>query len=417
MFLKFQKLKQLLYKYIPLDRKNITFFIQLVRYWNGVEHSTDNVKQICLAFDVSALTSLSQVGRDFSSLISKTSIPFSIFNARPNFEKGPQVSQEEIKCYTQYCSEKIQSLLVLHFKTTTFPKPKSCVNVITPFWEFESGMTLARPLLFLNVSFAVVFSDFCYQYIKKIAPKHIKVFKIRYPYMPFISSDHNNESIRNKLGISRNDFVVFYNFDFRSGFNRKNPIAVIDAFEKAFSETNNATLILKISGYHNFEKEHRYLISYLNKLRLVSKIMIVDEHCSHNKMLEYIADSDVYISLHRGEGLGLGMLEAMSVGTPVICTNYGGNLDFCKPNTAFLVDYTMASCDDDFFLYRFVKYWAEPNVNQAAMYLRQIYENPSIGKEKALAAKAFIEDYYSIENFERDVREFIEVAQKTSKKQ
>jgi len=82
---------------------------------------------------------------------------------------------------------------------------------------------------------------------------------------------------------------------------------------------------------------------------------------------------DCYISLHRGEGLGLGMLEAKSLGLPVIATGYGGNVDFMlNQPKCYLVDYKIVSAHDDYFPYRDVTKWAEPDYDDAVQYIKRL---------------------------------------------
>ena len=53
---------------------------------------------------------------------------------------------------------------------------------------------------------------------------------------------------------------------------------------------------------------------------------------------------DCYVSLHRSEGLGLTMAEAMALGKPVIATGYSGNLHFMTPENSYLVDFARVRC-------------------------------------------------------------------------
>ena len=86
---------------------------------------------------------------------------------------------------------------------------------------------------------------------------------------------------------------------------------------------------------------------------------------------------DCYVSLHRSEGLGLTMAEAMALGKPVIATGYSGNLHFMTPENSYLVDWVKvpipAGCDP----YPASATWADPDIGHAARLMREVYERPA----------------------------------------
>lgn len=371
---------------------------------------------ISLVFDIALTYSLSQVGRDFVDKISMTNIPFTLLDIEPPFLSYPHIEPKDEEYIRRLECDKIEQGAVLQFSAGDPITSNKAPLFFTPFWEFQSGLFEVRADFFKGTRGAVVFSSFCHDYFKDNAPKNYPILKMTYPLntRPDVI---DSKEMRQRFAIPEDGFTVFFNFDIRSSYDRKNPEGSLEAFAKAFNDNKKAYFVIKVSSADADKTKMEKLKAKSVALGIDDRIILITETLSRKEMLSLIACSDIYLSLHRGEGLGLGMLEAMTVGVPVVATNYGGNTDFCHNNTAMLVDYKLVMPKTDFPLFREVKEWAEPDVNQAAMYLRQLYENPAIGKEKALAAKAFVEDYYSIENFERDVREFIEVAKKTSKKQ
>ena len=98
------------------------------------------------------------------------------------------------------------------------------------------------------------------------------------------------------------------------------------------------------------------------------------------------ASADCFVSLHRSEGLGLGMAHAMYLGKPVIATNYSGNLEFMNSDNSLLVDYTMIELKEDSGPYERGTHWAEPNVEYAANLMRWVYEHRA--ESEALGARA-----------------------------
>ena len=135
-------------------------------------------------------------------------------------------------------------------------------------------------------------------------------------------------------------FLFLFAFDFFSIFERKNPLGLIRAFTRAFRAGEGPTLVIKtINGDRKLHD--------LEKLRAATEgrqdIIVIDEDYSAEEKNSLLGLCDCYVSLHRSEGLGLTMAEAMGLGKPVIATGYSGNLDFMTAENSYLVDYTMGA--------------------------------------------------------------------------
>jgi glycosyltransferase involved in cell wall biosynthesis len=126
------------------------------------------------------------------------------------------------------------------------------------------------------------------------------------------------------------------------------------------------------------------------------RIVVMNETLSYRNLLRLKCGSDCYISLHKSEGWGFGMIEAMNLRVPVVCTAYSGNMDFCSPETAYLVDYeeTQLRQGEYIFVRKGAK-WAEPSVDDAARQLRAAYDDPTARAAKADAAYTFIRNNFS----------------------
>ena len=119
---------------------------------------------------------------------------------------------------------------------------------------------------------------------------------------------------------------------------------------------------------------------------------------------------DVYISLHRSEGLGLTLLESIALEKPTLCTNYSGNLDFCRPEWSELVDYEMIEIDknSDYFKHYGMQNksvrWANPKVDDAVIKLRKIYDNYSEYEQKSSIGSQWILENYGLDKISNEIK-------------
>ena len=176
---------------------------------------------------------------------------------------------------------------------------------------------------------------------------------------------------RSDFGISVDNYVFLFMFDMCSEMIRKNPLAVIRAFRCAFPNPRDVTLIIKISR----GSDNAAGLAELRETAAGSGILVIDRLLSHSQALGLSEMCDCFVSLHRSEGFGLCLAEAMMMGKPVIATNYSGNLAFMHPRNSLLVDYTLKEIVEDNAAYRKGNHWADPSVEQAASYMRWCYEH------------------------------------------
>jgi len=186
---------------------------------------------------------------------------------------------------------------------------------------------------------------------------------------------------RSKFGLMEDSFVFLFIFDFLSVFERKNPLALLEAFNKAFSENDKATLVIKTINGSKFPTEFKMLKKKCDKIN----IKLIDEHLEKNDLLSLIASSDCYVSLHRSEGMGLTIAEAMYAEKPVIATAFGGNTDFMDINNSFPVKYKLVELEKDYGAYKKGNTWAHPDVDHSASLMKYVFENRE--KAKLIAKK------------------------------
>jgi glycosyltransferase involved in cell wall biosynthesis len=197
---------------------------------------------------------------------------------------------------------------------------------------------------------------------------------------------------RATLGIPDDHFVFLFAFDLHSQIRRKNPHGVIRAFQQAFAPAEKVSLVIKASG-----GEHSADLAELRHIARNPKIVLIDTRVSRPAAFGLTEMCDCFVSLHRSEGFGLGMAEAMLMGKPVIATNYSGNLDFMNPGNSLLVDYRLVKIPEDFATYAKGNVWAEPSVDHAASYMRQLFENRAAAAALGERAKAEMRQMLSLE--------------------
>lgn len=197
-----------------------------------------------------------------------------------------------------------------------------------------------------------------------------------------IASVNSTKSYLGKPDLSsiKSRFKFLYTFDFNSSLQRKNPFGVIEAFKKAFKENEGPLLILKsINGY----KWQMDLERLKNAVVDRSDILVIDQYLTSGERGALLNQCDCYVSLHRSEGFGLGMAEAMALGKPVVATKYSGNLEFMDESCAWLVNAEKVRVGDLAPPYQPDDYWAEPDLDEAAKYLREILSDPQNSQVKA----------------------------------
>jgi glycosyltransferase involved in cell wall biosynthesis len=275
------------------------------------------------------------------------------------------------------------------------------------WWEFETGMESYIPG-FEYIDEVIVYSDFIKSAIEKLPRKNCKIFKLKYPFSSnnwkIIRAPHE---IRKELNIESDNYVFLFSFDYYSSYNRKNPEAVLKAFASVFQGKKDVKLIIKTNNGERFPDKVQYLLKKIYDLKIEKQVLMINQILTRNELISLFNSADCYISLHRGEGLGLGMLESMALGKPVIATAYGGNLEFMKKDFSFLVDYKMVQASDDYPVYKDVKYWADPYHDQAAEMMLNLYKDRKLGKQIGISGMNFILNYYNSEKIIEEMKSFL----------
>lgn len=168
-------------------------------------------------------------------------------------------------------------------------------------------------------------------------------------------------------------------FDMRSTVMRKNPMGAIRAFQSAFEpQARSVNLMIKVV-------EAGFDAAALAELRRATagwpNISIMTEQLGDDGTLALIAEADCLVSLHRSEGFGLTIAEAMSVGTPAIITGWSAPVEF-SAGAALAVPYRLVPADDPTGRYgRKGARWAEPDLDGAATAMRRLTTDSALWQE------------------------------------
>ena len=181
-------------------------------------------------------------------------------------------------------------------------------------------------------------------------------------------------------------------FDFLSTFERKNPLGLVEAFTRAFAPGEGPVLVLK-----SINADQRPAQAEQLRLAVAGRpdILLLEDYLDADARDALVAGCDCYVSLHRAEGLGLTMAEAMAYGKPVVATGYSGNLQFMSEENSFLVPWRPAPVPAGAEPYPAGGTWAEPDLDAAAAVLRRVVDEPELAAARGTRAAADIATLHS----------------------
>jgi glycosyltransferase involved in cell wall biosynthesis len=212
---------------------------------------------------------------------------------------------------------------------------------------------------------------------------------------PCVATQEGHYPSAAEFGIESGRFYFLFSFDFYSFPHRKNPLGVLNAFRSAFPDLNeNVGLIIKSTGSELHQPDvWKQMQAIVQK---DARIKIIHGTLSRQSILGLIRACDCYVSLHRAEGFGLGMAEAMSFGKIVIGTDYSGSTDFLSAETGFPVAYDLRAVKPhEYVFWAEDQVWAEPNMDAAIAAFRLAFNDTEARTRKAAAGKAFVDRKYS----------------------
>lgn len=217
--------------------------------------------------------------------------------------------------------------------------------------------------------------------LQRITSKPVRIL----PY-PVVAPAAVSGRWREYMGL-RDEFVLSFQFDMASTVQRKNPGAVVAAFVRAFPVPQEGVrLVIKTMNGDWFPRD-------LAELRRMcasrDDIVLAEGFWPSDVNDAYYADIDCFVSLHRAEGLGIGMARAMAAGTPVVATGFSGNLEFMDDDSALLVPYRLVPVGPN-PVYSSRSMWAEPDVDAAADAIRSVFADSAVRRELAVKGAAAV---------------------------
>ena len=343
---------------------------------------------------VSRSFGLGVMSRNLVRLLLNKNYPVAIYDLN-----DPMVLQkQEDFFYEDYC---VKTINKLPFSINLFTLPLSdaadllfsdlsklikrrhCLNVFCHMWELTVLPTIwVKSLQLCDI--IVTQSDFirfsCENYL---------------PTMPIISADHplylpdNIKPSRDRFGLPKGVVLFVYSYAPRSDTERKNPFAVLRAFKLAFKGSSRAHLVIKIDAISNNGGTHPSVEEIRRESEKDRRIHIITEDLTYPEILSLYASCDVFVSLHRSEGLGLALMEAMHLGKPVIATGWSGNMAFMSYRNSCPIRYKLIPARGilGVKLKNIGAFWADPDIEDAAQWMRRLAEDDnlrhSIGKKAA----------------------------------
>lgn len=358
----------------------------LKKYKNIISFNSDIYPfGINLIGDIRAETGLGQSMRILAQMLTNNDIPFCIMqvDSPGGLEHNDSSWEGKITKQLKY------SINIIHINFSIWAESyNSFANEVLDYryniaywlWELEE-IPVEWIACMATIDEIWVPSNFIYNCIKKKTNKVLRTV----PYI--INVDEKDLYGRNHFGLPQDKFLFLTMYDFKSISERKNPKAVIEAYKKTFTEENeNVGLVIKVNHMNNRKK----MEELKNSLLGYKNIYYITDNLTRKEIESLIACVHVFVSLHRSEGFGLPMAEAMYLGVPVIATNWSANTEFMNEDSSCLVDYKLVELDKNIGPYKKGNRWAEANIHSASLYMKRLYEDEEYYKMKSIYGKKYV---------------------------
>ena len=234
------------------------------------------------------------------------------------------------------------------------------------------------------------------EFISRALRKKTKKPVYTIPYC--ISAETDGKQFdRRYFQVPEDRFLFLVMYDFQSIAERKNPNGAILAFQEAFSpDQENVGLVIKINS-----ADTKKISQLQKKIGQYRNIFLVNRNMEKIEVNSLIACMDTYVSLHRAEGFGLVLAEAMWNRVPVIATNWSANTEFMSPDAACMVSCKMVRLEKDILPYKKGNYWADPDIKEAAGYMKRLSSDPKYHAKIAEEGCRYVRDRLEMDNVKK----------------
>lgn len=343
--------------------------------------------------DIKAETGLGQSCRLIAGLLDKINIAFDVFQ----IDQPGNLSRSELEWDDRIVENVKYDINIIHINPNIWPKVFTNLNseiynkhynIAFWLWELDEFPEEWLPCI-RCVDEIWTPSEFISNSIRKKTRKRVETI----PY--YIRIDSKDKYSRNFFGLPEDRFLFLMMYDVKSIEERKNPRGVIEAYKKAFKkEEKDVGLVIKVNHLECADE----LLEIKELLHGYDNIYFLTRNMNNTEVHALIKCADVFVSLHRAEGFGLTLAEAMLLGTPVIATNWSAPTEFMVEDATCLVEYNLILLDKAIGPYPNGSQWAEPNLEQASGYMFRLKNDNSYYNVKSKNGKEFIEN---VLNFDR----------------
>lgn len=283
---------------------------------------------------------------------------------------------------------------ISHYLPQALSIKPGCLNAAWSMWELPVlPAAWTRPLEMLDVLIAQ--SEFI-RYAFEFNLSHVQTIAGVHPlYLP-----DGVRADRARFGLPAEGVIFVTSFDPHSDPQRKNPFAAVRAFLAELGDDPRAHLVIRMNNAHLAGEAHPVIQELLALCNGHVRVRLLTDSLSYSEVLDLYASCDVFVSLHRAEGLGLGPMEAMALGKAVIATGWSGNMTYMNhgnacpvgyqliPVAGSIVDYNSAALDK-------AALWADPDIDQAAAWMRRLVDDAALRNTLGKRARADIAAHHA----------------------